>query len=104
MPRRCGGNAAVPGMLPPMPMDAWVAWSRTQSAAAITAALADPAHPSFAAMAAIADACDSADAAERDRGLRALFAGVVEALNDGLDAPGRAASARWFAHAAWRCA
>jgi ADP-heptose:LPS heptosyltransferase len=91
-------------MLLAMPMDAWVAWSRTQSAAAITAALADPGHPSFAAMAAIADACDSADAAERDRGLRALFAGVVEALNDGLDAPGRAASACWFAHAAWRCA
>ena len=77
-------------------------WAEGRRAAHIEADLADPAHPAWAAIAALADAADHDDEALRNAGLGALFAGVVEPLNDGFSAGGRAAYARLFAHAVWR--
>jgi ADP-heptose:LPS heptosyltransferase len=66
--------------------------------------LADPGHPAWAAMERIADAADSDDEAARSSGLTALFAGVVEPLNDGFSPAGRAVYAQLFTHAVWRVA
>ncbi len=79
-----------------------IAWVGGRDAAAIDAELADPAHPICAAIAAIADAADSDDESLRSAGLTALFAGVVEPLNDSFTPAGRAAYARLFARACWR--
>lgn len=52
----------------------------------------------------IADAADSDVEATRGAGLDALFAGLVEPLNDGFTPAGRAAYARFFGRIVWRVA
>jgi ADP-heptose:LPS heptosyltransferase len=61
-----------------------------------------PHHALLNAVAAIADAADSDDEPTRAAGLSALFAGLVEPLNDGFTPAGRAVYARLFTHLAWR--
>jgi ADP-heptose:LPS heptosyltransferase len=70
----------------------------------VDAALARPDHPALARIDAIAAAADSEDEATRSAGISALFAGVVEPLNDGFTPAGRAAYARLFPRALWRAA
>lgn len=53
---------------------------------------------------ALADAADHDDEAQRNDGLRALFAGVVEPLNDSFTPAGRALYARLFPRIIWRVA
>lgn len=79
-------------------------WAAGRTSAEVEHELADAAHPAWSAMARIADAADSDDEAVRGEGLGALFAGVVEPLNDGFSTAGRAVYARLFAHAVWRVA
>ena len=69
--------------------------------AGVDAALGDPGHPAYAHAAALAAAADSADEGERGAGLGALFAGLVEPLNDSFRPAGRAAYARLFCHIVW---
>lgn len=61
-----------------------------------------PHHALLGAVAAIADAADSDDGPTRAAGLAALFAGLVEPLNDGFTPAGRAVYARLFTHLVWR--
>ncbi len=70
--------------------------------AGVERALGDPGHPAFTHAAALADSADSADESERGAGLGALFAGLVEPLNDSFRPAGRAAYARLFTHIVWR--
>ena len=51
---------------------------------------------------ALADAADHADEVQRGAGLTALFAGVVEPLNDSFRPAGRDAYATIFGHIVWR--
>ncbi len=83
---------------------ACLTWLADLDPAAVEQALADPHHPTFAHVDTLADAADSTDDHERSAGLSALFAGLVEPLNDGFTAAGRAGYARWFAHLCWRIA
>ena len=53
---------------------------------------------------ALTDAADSADEALRSAGLKALFAGLVEPLNDSFSAAGRALYAELFPRVIWRSA
>src|SRR5476651_286870 len=50
----------------------------------------------------VGDAADSDDPEIRSAGLEALFAGLVEPLNDSFTPAGRAVYARLFPHIAWR--
>ena len=68
------------------------------------AELADLGHPLLAHADALADAADSDDEAERGAGIGALFAGVVEPLNDSFTPRGRAAYAALFTRVCWRVA
>jgi ADP-heptose:LPS heptosyltransferase len=61
-------------------------------------------HALLQAADAIADAADSDDETIRGAGLGALFAGLVEPLNDGFTPAGRAAYARFFGRIVWRVA
>ena len=81
---------------------ACISWLADRDATAVERELADLRHPTFAHIDALADAADSADEAERGAGITALFAGLVEPLNDGFTPAGRAGYARWFAHLCWR--
>jgi ADP-heptose:LPS heptosyltransferase len=83
-----------------------LAWLGSRDEAAVERGLADPAAlaPLLAAIDAIADAADSDDEALRGAGLVALFAGVVEPLNDGFTPAGRALYARLFPRLVWRVA
>jgi ADP-heptose:LPS heptosyltransferase len=68
------------------------------------AALDDPRHALLAHADALADAANSEDEAVRSAGIAALFAGVVEPLNDSFTPRGRAAYAALFARICWRVA
>jgi ADP-heptose:LPS heptosyltransferase len=72
--------------------------------AGIEHALADPRHGAYAHAEALADAADSTDERERSAGIHALFAGVVEVLNDSFEPAGRAIYAQLFPHVIWRSA
>jgi len=67
------------------------------------AAMSDD-HPVLMAAQQLARAADSDDDALRRDGIRALFAEVVEPLNDGFDPGARALQARVFARVAWTLA
>lgn len=81
---------------------ACITWITGRDAATIDRDLAQPAHPTHAHADALADAADSSDETERSAGIAALFAGLVEPLNDGFTPAGRAGYARWFARICWR--
>jgi ADP-heptose:LPS heptosyltransferase len=82
---------------------AWLGRRRLADVHAAVAALRadDPLH---VAADALADAADSDDPAVRALGLSALFAGVVEPLNDGFTPAGRALYAHLMARIVWRIA
>ena len=61
-------------------------------------------HPLHRAAEALVDAADSDDPVLRSEGLSALFAGVVEPLNDGFTPAGRALYAHLMARIVWRVA
>ena len=79
-----------------------IAWLDGRDAASVDRELTDSRHPTFVHIDALADAADSADEEERSAGISALFAGLVEPLNDGFTPAGRAGYARWFTHLCWR--
>jgi ADP-heptose:LPS heptosyltransferase len=83
-----------------------IAWLGSRSLADTERGLADPAQagPLLDHADALADAADHDDEALRNAGLRALFAGLVEPLNDGFTAAGRAVYARLFPRIVWRVA
>jgi ADP-heptose:LPS heptosyltransferase len=66
--------------------------------------LADASHSAYDHVDAITDAADSADDTLRAAGLSALFAGLVEPLNDSFTPSGRAVYALLFPHLLWRVA
>ncbi|MBA2480779.1 MAG: hypothetical protein H0V44_08960 [Planctomycetes bacterium] len=73
-------------------------------ASAIDRTWSQPGHPVMAHADALADAADSDDEATRASGLEALFAGLVELLNDGFTRAGRSAYAAVFPRMVWRVA
>ncbi len=81
-----------------------LAYLGDRTAPTIGRELADPQHPLFAHADALADAADHADEAIRAAGLTALFAGVVEPLNDSFRPAGRALYAAIFTRVVWRVA
>jgi len=81
---------------------ACIAWLVGRDAAAVDRELTDIHHPTYAHIDALADAADSVNEDERSAGIGAVFAGLVEPLNDGFTPAGRAGYARWFAHICWR--
>jgi ADP-heptose:LPS heptosyltransferase len=83
---------------------ACLAWIAGRDAATVDRELADLSHPTYAHAETLADAADSSDEAVRSAGLTALFAGLVEPLNDGFTPAGRAGYARWFTRICWRIA
>jgi ADP-heptose:LPS heptosyltransferase len=107
----------MPGMIappspptPPLPPErhaatilAWLAARAPDQLAADLAGLGEDDAINRAADA-LADAADSDDTALRAAGLNALFAGVVEPLNDGFTPAGRALYAHLMARIVWRVA
>ena len=91
-------------MTPSESAAACLSWLDGRDAAAVERDLADLTHSTYAHAEALADAADSSDEAVRGAGLTALFAGLVEPLNDGFTPAGRAGYARWFARICWRIA
>ena len=83
---------------------ACLAWLAGRDAATVEHELADLSHATYRHAEALADAADSSDEAVRGAGLTALFAGLVEPLNDGFTPAGRAGYARWFTRICWRIA
>lgn len=79
-----------------------LAWLGNRTLAEVEAAL--PASDLLGHADALADAADSADEAARGAGLKALFAGLVEPLNDGFSPAGRAVYAHVFARIVHRVA
>ena len=77
-------------------------WFASTSSASVPAPDATE-HPILQAAAELADAADSDDAEICSAGIRALFAGVVEPLNDGFTPAGREVYGRVFGHVVWRC-
>jgi ADP-heptose:LPS heptosyltransferase len=82
---------------------AWLA-ARPQAQVAADCASLDLDHAINRAADALGDAADSDDSELRAAGLNALFAGVVEPLNDGFTPGGRALYAHLMARIAWRVA
>ena len=83
-----------------------VAWAGTRPLAEIERGLIDPGQivPLLEHADALADAADHDQEAQRNAGLRALFAGLIEPLNDGFTQAGRAVYARLFPRIVWRVA
>ena len=93
-------------LTPAASANAILRWFDQRSLAAIGPALAalDDRHAVLIAADAIADAADSEDETLRNAGLSALFAGLIEPLNDGFTPAGRAVYARIFGRMVWRIA
>lgn len=83
-----------------------VSWLGDKTLADTERGLADAAQvgPLLDHADALADAADHDDEAQRNAGLKALFAGLVEPLNDGFTPAGRAVYARMFPRIVWRVA
>jgi ADP-heptose:LPS heptosyltransferase len=79
-----------------------LAWAAGRDAATVAATI--DASPCLGHADALADAADSDDEAVRSAGLGALFAGLVEPLNDGFTPAGREVYARVFTRIVWRVA
>lgn len=79
-----------------------IAWLGTRDLATVQAAFPAAAGALLAHADALADAADSDDEALRKAGLSALFAGLVETLNDGFTPAGRWLYHRLFGRACWR--
>lgn len=86
--------------------EAIVSWLGSRSAAEVERQFSDAATlgPLLDHADALADAADQDDEAQRSAGLQALFAGLVEPLNDGFTPAGRAVYARMFPRIVWRVA
>ncbi len=107
MPEMTGQPAPPTRPTPPERHAAAVlAWFAARAPGQVAADLAreEPDGVLAHAAAALADAADSDDEELRAAGLSALFAGVVEPLNDGFSAGGRALYAHLMARIAWRVA
>ena len=95
---------SVSGMTPADHVSLILESLRGMDVARIEHALADLRHPAHAHAEALADAADSADERERTAGITALFAGLVEVLNDSFEPAGRAIYAQLFPRIIWRSA
>lgn len=83
-----------------------LAWLKDKSPAQVERELAklDDHHPLLGAAHRLADAADSDDEAVRADGLKALFAGFIEPLNDSFSPVARDVYARLFSAMVWRVA
>jgi ADP-heptose:LPS heptosyltransferase len=95
-------TASAPSLSPAEHAAAIITWAAGRDVAAIESGIA--ASGCLAHADALADAADSDDEVLRSAGLGALFAGLVEPLNDGFTPAGRAVYARVFTRIVYRVA